>query len=115
MSNKAHRPVHTPPPIAGSSLVIRAAEEGDSEPIARIAQLDSATVPAGDLLVAELGGEIVAILPLGGGRAIADPFRRSADAVELLHQRARQVGGSAAKTPRVIARTPLARPARHAA
>jgi hypothetical protein len=115
MSNKAHRPVHTPPPIAGVSLVIRALEERDSEQIARIAQLDSATIPAGDLLVAELGGEIVAALPLGGGRAIADPFRRSADAVELLHQRARQVGGSAPKTPRVIARTPLSRPARHAA
>jgi len=115
MSNKAHRPVHTPPPIAGISLVIRAAEDRDSEQIARIAQLDSATVPAGGLLVAELGGEIVAALPLGGGRAIADPFRRSADAVELLHQRARQVGGSAPRTPRVITRTPLSRPARHAA
>ena len=115
MSNKAERPAHTPPPLAGASIVIRAADEADREPIAFLAQRDSAVIPGGPLLVAEIGGEIVAALPIGGGRAIADPFRRTADAVELLHSRARQVAGLRPRAPRLLARTPVARLVRPAA
>jgi hypothetical protein len=34
---------------------------------------------------------VVAALPLDGGRPLADPFRRTAGAVELLALRARQL------------------------
>ena len=33
------------------------------------------------MLVAEVDGEIVAAVPIDGGRAIADPFRPTADVV----------------------------------
>jgi hypothetical protein len=39
------------------------------------------------VLVAELDGEIVAAVPFEGGRAIADPFRPTAELVELLRTR----------------------------
>ena len=72
-------------------LNIRPAEASDRRSIARLAQLDEAPTPIGDMLVAEAGEEVVAALPLAGGRPLADPFRRTADAVELLALRARQV------------------------
>ncbi len=43
------------------------------------------------MLVAETGGEIVAAVPVAGGRAIADPFRRTAALVEILELRASQL------------------------
>ena len=43
------------------------------------------------MLTAELDGEPVAAVPLSGGRAIADPFRPTADIVNLLEYRAAQV------------------------
>ena len=49
-----------------------------------LAALDSAQVPAGDVIVAETSGRIVAALPVSGGRAIADPFRRTAGLVHML-------------------------------
>ena len=39
------------------------------------------------MLVAEIDERIVAAVPLDGGRAIADPFRPTADIVELLRTR----------------------------
>ena len=58
-----------------------------------IAALDSATVPAEPLLVAEEDGAIVAALSLATGETIADPFRRTAQAVALLRLRASQHAG----------------------
>jgi hypothetical protein len=65
-----------------------------SEPngaIERLAQLDSARRPSGAVLVAAIGGELVAALPLDGGPAIADPFERTAALVSLLELRAAQM------------------------
>jgi hypothetical protein len=73
------------------ALKIRQADPMDEAAIARLAQLDSAEAPTGELLVAENGEDLVAALPLGGGRPVADPFRRTAEAVELLRLRARQL------------------------
>ena len=42
----------------------------------------------GWVLVAEVDGELWAALSLSDGRAVADPFRPSADVVGLLHERA---------------------------
>jgi hypothetical protein len=74
-----------------STLNIRAARPEDRRAIERLALLDDSRRPRGELLVAEAGGELVAALPVHGGRAVADPFRPSAQVVELLALRARQL------------------------
>jgi hypothetical protein len=70
-------------------LVLRRSASWDAAALTRLAQLDGAPSPTGPMLVAELSGEIVAAVPIDGGRAIADPFRPTAALVELLHARTR--------------------------
>jgi ApbE superfamily uncharacterized protein (UPF0280 family) len=76
-----------------SSISIRTNECDDYVALWSIAALDSATVPAEPLLVAEEDGAIVAALSLASGDVIADPFRRTAGAVALLRLRAAQNAG----------------------
>jgi hypothetical protein len=67
-----------------------------SEPddaIERLAQLDSARRPSGPMVVAAVGGEPVAALPLDGGPALADPFQPTAALISLLQLRVAQMGG----------------------
>ena len=80
-------------------LTVRHFGERDIDSIRRLAALDSKPIPTGGVLVAELNGELVAALPLNGGEALADPFKPTADIVELLQLRARQLraGKSAPK------------------
>lgn len=73
------------------SVAIRPARGADESAVERLAQLDTAPTPHGDVLLAERDGEVVAALPLDGGRPVADPFRRTAGVVELLSLRARQL------------------------
>jgi hypothetical protein len=83
------------------TLTIRMAVSADAEALGRLAQLDSAPPPAPvPMLVAEVGGELRAALPVDGGRAIADPFRWTAELVAILVERARQL----APPPRRAAR-----------
>jgi hypothetical protein len=77
------------PVTTAPSVLIRAARGSDGAAIARLAELDSRPVPAGELLVAEADGELVAALSPSAGASIADPFRPTADVVELLELRAR--------------------------
>ncbi|MFL6183486.1 MAG: hypothetical protein ACJ745_01280 [Actinomycetes bacterium] len=79
-----------------TSISIRTTGCDDYVALWSIAALDSATVPAEPLLVAEEDGAIVAALSLTSGEAIADPFRRSAPAVALLRLRAAQHAGERA-------------------
>src|SRR5438128_360168 len=72
-------------------IVLRPAVLSDGAAVAALAALDSAERPSGDLLIAELDGRIVAAVALDDGRAIADPFRLTADLVDLLRRRARQI------------------------
>ena len=65
-------------------ITIRRSTTGDAAAVARIAALDSGRAPEGDALLAFVGGELRAVLPLDGGRALADPFHRTAELVELL-------------------------------
>jgi len=81
-----------------SQISIRSAHQDDHAELWRIATLDSALVHEGPLLVAEADGEIVAALSLGDGGVIADPFRRTAAAVDLLRLRAGQVRHTPAAT-----------------
>jgi hypothetical protein len=72
------------------------------EAILRLAQLDSARRPSGPVLVAVVGGEPAAALPLDGGPAIADPFQRTAELVSLLELRVAQMRDR--PSPRRLAR-----------
>ena len=76
-------------------VAIRPARAGDELALERLAQLDTAERPNGELLLAERDGEVVAALPLGGGRPLADPFTRTAGLVDLLTLRAKQLHRSA--------------------
>jgi hypothetical protein len=68
------------------------AVSADAAALARLTELDSAPVrTAVPTLVAEVGGELRAALPLDGGRAVADPFQRTAEIVTMLRARATQL------------------------
>ena len=84
----------------GSKITVRMAGETDAPTLARLAALDGASTPLGPTLVAELDGEAVAALPITGGVPVADPFRRTSAAVELLELRASQIRGRAATSIR---------------
>jgi hypothetical protein len=86
-------------------VVLRRSTARDAVALARLAQLDGAARPVGAVLVAELAGEIVAAVPVAGGRAIADPFRPTAELVELLRARTRKPAPS-----RRLPRLPHLRP-----
>jgi hypothetical protein len=73
------------------TVVIRAARGSDGPALRRLAELDSRPVPAGEVLIAETGDEVVAALSLETGARVADPFRRTADVVDLLAYRARKL------------------------
>ena len=67
-----------------TSITIRQSTTVDSEAIERVAALDSGRAPEGSALVAVVAGEVQAVLPLDGGRPLANPFRPTAHLVELL-------------------------------
>jgi hypothetical protein len=46
------------------------------------------------VLVAEIGDDILAALPLDGSAPVADPFKRTAGLVDLLELRSRQLDGT---------------------
>ena len=105
--NAAHNGSHVLPPTAvegghhvralanlAPTVVIRAARGSDGPALRRLAELDSRPVPAGDLLIAEAGDEVVAALSVDTGARVADPFRRTADVVDLLAYRARRLRAS---------------------
>jgi hypothetical protein len=75
-------------------VTMRVAGPTDRDAVARLAALDSQRVPAGELLVGEVGGEIRAAVPVAGGPAIADPFRLTGDVVALLRERAGQMAAA---------------------
>jgi len=79
-----------PTPSPGG-VTVRLTAPADSPGLVRLAALDSAPAPAGPTVVAEVDGELVAALPLSGGRALADPFHRTAALVQMLELRAEQL------------------------
>jgi len=62
--------------------------------VRRVAERDSRVLPAGELLIAEVDGELRAALSLTTGDIVADPFQPTADVVALLRTRARQRSGN---------------------
>ena len=72
-------------------FIVRLAEAGDEGLLRRLAALDSSRLPAGPLLVGEMGGGIQAAVPVMGGKPIANPFVRTAELVSVLQLRAEQM------------------------
>jgi hypothetical protein len=81
-----------PTPQTLPTIQIRPARPDDEPTLLRLAALDSAPAPRGDVLLALVDGELLAALDLTSDRAIADPFRPTADLVELLRTRAHLLG-----------------------
>ena len=73
------------------NITVRRSTTADESALARLAALDSASPPRGPALVAEADSRMLAALPLGSGRAIADPFEPTAEAVALLELRRDQM------------------------
>jgi len=67
----------------------------DGEALARLAALDDRRGrPFGRHVVAEVGGVIVAALPLSGAVPFTDPFRPTKHLLPLLELRASQIAGA---------------------
>ena len=98
-----------PAKAGGERLTVRRAQESDASAVLRLAQLDGSSPESADLaeqvraggpasvLVAEADGEMVAALDLESGRPVADAFRPTSAATELLRVRARQLRGGDAR------------------
>ncbi|GAC1488609.1 MAG: hypothetical protein NVS1B9_09000 [Solirubrobacteraceae bacterium] len=72
--------------------MIRAARTSDRARLAGLSQLDSAAaLGERDVLVAEVGGRLLAALSLTDGRLLADPFEPTLAMQQLLRTRARQL------------------------
>ena len=93
-------------PSIDPTVVIRAARGSDGVTLENLARMDSQRPLTGDVVVAEQGGTVVAAI--SGDRAIADPFRPTADLVALLRLHA---GRPADVSSRPRVRVPLLRAA----
>jgi hypothetical protein len=82
------------------NVTVRRTGSGDQVALARLAALDSASPPRGPALVAEADSRMLAALPLGSGRAIADPFEPTAELVALLELRRAQIDSAETRASR---------------
>ena len=76
-------------------ISIRSAHTDDYTALWQLAALDDRPLPRGPFVVAEVAGEIIAAVSRDTGEAVADPFRRTAQAVALLQLRATQLAVAA--------------------
>ena len=65
-------------------ITIRPAYAEDEPAVSRLAALDSAPVPRGPLMLAEVDGELRVAVSADGRKAIADPFQRTLELVALV-------------------------------
>jgi hypothetical protein len=72
-------------------LTVRLAQAADHLALGRLAGRDSARVPTGDVLLAAVDGEVRAAISADGTTVVADPFRPTAELVELLRLRSAQL------------------------
>jgi hypothetical protein len=71
-------------------ITITQSTEADLPSVRRLAALDDRRAPHGPALLAYVGGELRAAVGLLDGQAVADPFHRTADIIELLRLQARR-------------------------
>jgi hypothetical protein len=67
-----------------NAMAFRPATAADDAALRRLAALDSTTPLSGTVLLAELDGDLVAARSLADDRAVADPFVRTAEVLEVL-------------------------------
>ena len=79
------------------NVTVRRSGSGDQVELARLAALDSAKPPRGPALIAEADSRMLAALPLGSGRPIADPFEPTAGLLALLELRRTQIDEAEAR------------------
>ena len=92
-------PVQSVP--ARPHVTIRHARPADADALAVLAQLDSSRPPRGEILVAEVAGELWAAVSLDDNHLVANPFRASGELAFRLNERARELAApSAARTKR---------------
>ena len=82
------------PAILWQGLTLRLATSADVSALARLADLEQTARPADPVLLGEVMQRPVAALSLRDGRVIADPFTPTADLIELMRLRARQISCS---------------------
>jgi hypothetical protein len=75
----------------GEVTVRRLDPATDHAALVRLAERDSADVPAGELIGAEVDGSLVAAISLANRRVVADPFTRTDGVRSLLKLRAAQL------------------------
>ncbi|HEX6390028.1 MAG TPA: hypothetical protein VFZ89_11285 [Solirubrobacteraceae bacterium] len=85
-----HRTARRHEAVDVAAVAVRPATLADTTAVIRLAALDSAPVPAGTVLIAEVGGEVQAAIAVETGAVVADPFRRTATAVRVLRAHAAQ-------------------------
>jgi hypothetical protein len=86
---------------APGTVLIRSSGPEDEAALVRLYQLEGRPrIRRFRVLVAEVQGEVLAALPLGGGEPIADPFRPTASLVEMLKLRAAQLDPAPQPEPR---------------
>jgi hypothetical protein len=82
------------------SVTIRRATDEDAPALGRLAAMDSHPQLRGDVLVAEVGGEIWAAAEIHGAWVLADPFRPSGELALTVAQRAGDMRAAAARAAR---------------
>jgi hypothetical protein len=92
-------------PTPEQPITIRDAVPADRGELRRLAELDSARLPGGPMVVGEIDGEVRAAYSVAERRAIANPFRRTAELVALVELHARQAN-RARKRRRTVAPQP---------
>ena len=99
-----------------TTITLRSASAADRSGLADLAALDSSHLRDGAYLVAEDDDRIVAAVSERDGSVIADPFRLTGGAVELLRSRREQIlvarnHGARKTRPRIFARHTASRAA----
>ena len=78
------------------TIAIRPAAADEAAAVRRLAYLDSQRPLRGEVLLALQDAIPVAAVSLADGRVVADPFRKTADLVEILRMRAESLTTSRA-------------------
>src|SRR5215213_5124198 len=71
--DKLRGPIQSVP--TSGDVVIRYARRDEADALAALAQLDSSRAPRGEVIVADVQGELWAAVSVDDGHAIANPFR----------------------------------------
>jgi hypothetical protein len=87
----APHPIRSTPVVDVSEIDLRLCKASDDAELEYLAALSEQPLAPGRFVVAIVNGRIAAALPLAGGRALADPFVRTAHLQRLLELRAAQL------------------------